>query len=162
MKTICFTGHRQIDSRTRRQLSAELLRELERQIREGASVFRAGGALGFDTLAAQAVLKLRRKHPEIRLELILPCPSQADAWATADKRLYENILANADTVRYTSTQYYAGVLQLRNRQLVEASDTCIAYLTNSHGGGTAFTCALALRKGLKFVNLADRVRDAEV
>ena len=33
----------------------------------GVTTFRSGGALGFDTLAAQAVLRARRAHPEARL-----------------------------------------------------------------------------------------------
>ncbi len=161
MKTVCFTGHRQIDSRAYRQLFAVLLREVEQQIKSGATVFRAGGALGFDTLAAQAVLKLRRKYPEIRLELILPCPSQADAWAREDRRLYEQIRSKADAVRYTSNEYYTGVLQTRNHQLVEGADVCISYLTHSHGG-TAFTCALALRQGLEWINLADFLSETDL
>ena len=155
--TVCFTGHREIPDGDYDALSAALYRVLETQIANGARVFRAGGAVGFDTLAALAVLSLRRRYPEIRLELVLPCPSQTRGWSEDDRRLYEQILSQADAYRYVSTGYYAGVLQQRNRALVEGADVCVAYLRHSHGGGTAFTASLALRSGLEFINLQELI-----
>ena len=154
-KTVCFTGHRQIPDSDYKRLRALLCNTIEEQIKEGAETFRTGGAIGFDTLAALNVLLLRRSHPHIRLELILPCPTQTRGWAQNDIILYEQILTQADSHRYISQNYWNGVLQLRNRALVEGSDVCVAYLQNSHGGGAAFTAALALRKGLELINLHD-------
>lgn len=156
-RTVCFTGHRHIPSCDRQELEKELEKEIVKQISQGATVFRTGGALGFDTAAACAVLKLKKKYPQIRLELILPCPSQTEKWSAQDTALYEKILAKADTHRYVSTFYFSGLLQLRNRALVEGADVCIAYLNHSHGGGTAYTSALAIRSGLEYINLAERV-----
>ena len=152
-RTVCFTGHRHIEAEERGRLKKALEQEVERQILNGAAVFRTGGALGFDTLAALVVLKLRKQYPHIRLELILPCPTQTLNWAPADVELYHKIRRHADSFRYVSDFYYNGLLQLRNQQLVDGSQVCIAYLKSSHGGGTAYTCALALRSGLQFVNL---------
>lgn len=42
-------------------------REIERSIQAGYVYFGAGGALGFDTLAAQMVLKLKERYPDIKL-----------------------------------------------------------------------------------------------
>ncbi len=156
-KTVCFTGHRHIPDEDYPQLHTTLTETIEELIRDGACVFRAGGALGFDTLAALCVLSLRMKYPHIRLELILPCPSQTRGWASKDVQLYTQILEQADTHRYVSTGYYTGVLQQRNRALVEGADICVAYLQNSIGGGTAYTAALSLRKGLTLINLQDRL-----
>lgn len=155
--TVCFTGHREIPDGDYAALNKALLGVLEAQIAKGATVFRAGGAVGFDTMAALAVLSLRRRYPAIRLELILPCPSQTRGWSADDRCLYEQILAQADAHRYVSTGYYTGVLQQRNRALVEGSDVCVAYLRHSHGGGTAFTAALALKNGLDLINLQELI-----
>ena len=154
-KTVCFTGHRQIPEDDSLQIQEVLMKEIELQIKRGATVFRTGGAMGFDTIAALSVLSLRRKYPDIRLELILPCPAQTHGWADNDVSLYEQIKAQADACRYVSQHYFAGVLQLRNRALVEGADVCIAYLCTSHGGGTAFTASLALKNGLEFINISD-------
>ena len=156
-KTVCFTGHRQIPNASYEALQELLTDVLEKQIQNGATVFRAGGALGFDTLAALTVLLLRRKYPDIRLELILPCPTQTKGWARNDVLLYEQILEQADSYRYVSQFYFNGVLQVRNRALVEGADVCVAYLTSSHGGGTAFTASFAMKSGLELVNLADEM-----
>ena len=155
-KTVCFTGHRQIPEELYPSLHARLSEAVEAEIKNGATVFRAGGALGFDTLAALTVLSLRVAYPHIRLELILPCPSQADSWSDGDRHIYEQILEQADAHRFVSESYYRGVLQTRNRALVDGSDLCIAYLTRS-GGGTAFTAREALRRGVELINLAQQL-----
>ncbi len=154
-KTVCFTGHRIIPTAHRLPLIEALERETERQIQSGATVFRAGGALGFDTLAAITVLKLKKRYPHVRLELVLPYPAQADGWAESDRILYRQILERADAHLYVSQGYFDGVLQMRNRRLVEGADVCIAYLTRSSGSGSAYTSALAIQSGLEFVNLGD-------
>ena len=71
--------------------------------------------------------------------------------------LYEQIKMQADEVNYISTGYYSGVLQQRNRRLVEGADVCVAYLCSSQGGGTAYTASLAIKKGLEFINLFDMI-----
>ena len=133
-------------------MECALNREILRQIQQGATCFRTGGAVGFDTMAALAVLQLRRSHPNIRLELILPCPSQPDRWCAEDVRVYNRILRDADSHRYVSPVYYDGVMQQRNRALVDGSTTCIAYLRTSTGG-SGYTAAYALRSGLEFICL---------
>ncbi len=153
---VCFTGHREIPDTDYTALQVGLEKAVEEQISAGASVFRAGGARGFDTLAAIAVLLLRRKYPHIRLELLLPCPSQADAWRANDRALYEQILSQADCVTYISQHYYRGVLHVRNRALVDGADVCIAYLRNSVGG-TAYTASYALKNGVQLINLCDQL-----
>ncbi len=153
---VCFTGHREIDARTRTALNKILKREILRLIDRGADCFRAGGALGFDTLASLSVLSVKRRHPHIRLELILPCPTQADLWSREDREIYKKILSRADSVSYVSPFYYNGVLLRRNDRLVENADVCVAYLTSSHGG-TAYTYVQALRNSLEVINTADLI-----
>ena len=155
MKTVCFTGHRDIPSNEYPRLWRLLDAEIERLIQNGAVIFRTGGALGFDTAAALNVLSQRLKHPHIRLELILPHPHQTDGWRENDVATYQQILSQADAHRYVAQDYYSGVLQLRNRALVDGADSCVAYLRTSHGGGTAYTVAYALRNGLELINLYD-------
>lgn len=75
-KTCCFTGHREIPKGMYPMLTAELERKLHGLIQRGFQYFGAGGALGFDTLAAEAVLRLKEQYPDIRLILVLPCPDQ--------------------------------------------------------------------------------------
>lgn len=127
---------------------------VERLIKKGYLYFGAGGALGFDTIAALAVLKLKEHYPDIRLILVLPCRFQTRGWASEDVKIYENIKEQADKVVYTSEEYTRGCMHKRNRHLVDNSSACIAYLTESKGG-TAYTVDYAAKHGLTVFNIAD-------
>lgn len=155
-KIACFTGHRHLSSEETAFLAKELESVVKNCLENGIRTFRVGGALGFDTLAALAVLCKKEKDPSVRLEMILPSPDQCKFWTKEEVSLYKKILKKADVVRYMGTSYYDGILQMRNRALVDGADLCIAYLRNSHGGGTAFTCSYALRNGLDMINLAEK------
>lgn len=123
-------------------------------IENGYLFFGAGGALGFDTLAAFTVLKLKERYPNIRLILVLPCRSQTKGWLNEDIRIYENIKEQADKVVYTSEEYTKGCMHKRNRHLVENSSACIAYMIKNNGG-TAYTVDYARKNGLTVFNIAD-------
>lgn len=122
-------------------------------IEQGYRYFGAGGALGFDTLAAQAVLRLRERYPQIRLILVLPCLNQTRGWPQADTDAYEEIKRCADKVTYTSEHYFRGCMQKRNRHLADNSSACICYLTKPTGG-TAYTVNYASEHGLTIINIA--------
>ena len=141
-KTVCFTGHRIIPPEKGTALSAQLQEEVRTLIQSGYRYFGAGGALGFDTIAEQAVLQLRHDFPQIRLILVLPCKDQTRGWSSADVDVYNEILHQADKVVYTAEHYYRGCMFKRNRHLVDNSSVCICYLTSNHGG-TAYTVQYA-------------------
>lgn len=122
-------------------------------IEQGVVYFGAGGALGFDTMAAQVVLELKNKYPKIKLILVLPCKTQTRGWAEANVAVYESIKASCDKYVYTSEEYTRGCMHKRNRHLVDNSGYCICYLAES-SGGTAYTVDYAKQMGLKIVNLA--------
>lgn len=151
-QTACFTGHRTIPFGQQKRLARQVRAVVERAIERGYRYFGVGGALGFDTLAAQMVLKLKGKHPHIRLILVLPCPSQAEGWTAGQQQTYESIKAQADKVVYTSREYRRGCMHARNRHLVDHSSLCISYLTQA-AGGTAYTVDYAMAQGLDVVNL---------
>ncbi len=83
-ETCCFTGHREIPRGAVKRLAELLDEEIERLAAGGVRFFGAGGAEGFDTLAAQAVLRARARRPELRLILVLPFPRRMT------RRLAEN------------------------------------------------------------------------
>ena len=152
--TVCFTGHRRILQEHFGTLAQRLKTILVQLINEGYVYFGAGGALGFDTLAAQTVLELKNEYPEIKLILVLPCLSQTRGWSTRDIETYEDIKSKADKVVYTSQEYTRGCMHKRNRHLVDNSSVCICYLTESTGG-TAYTVDYAKTKNLTVINLGE-------
>ena len=152
-RTACFTGHRTIPFLQRRKIEKRTEEALIEAIKQGYRFFGAGGALGFDTLAAQTVLRLKKTYPQIKLILVLPCLSQTRGWRPEDIAEYERIKAAADKVVYTSQEYTRDCMFKRNRHLVDNSSLCIAYLTEN-SGGTAYTVDYARFKGLIIKNVA--------
>ena len=154
-KTCCFTGHRQIPNEEK----APGVRALEAAIRalyaEGYRHFIAGGALGFDTYAARAVLILKRTHPDMTLSLVLPCLDQANAWSEKDKAEYERIKGEADEVLCLAQGYYDGCMQRRNGAMVDASSACIAYVTRPRSGAGQ-TVRMAEKAGLTVIHTAEK------
>ncbi len=151
-KTVCFTGHRHLTAEETKRLPKQLEEIIKQLIQQGCCYFGAGGALGFDTLAAQSVLKLKPDFPHIRLILVLPCVNQTAGWSMEDKKVYAQICNQADKVVYTANQYKKGCMHLRNRHLVNHSGTCVCYLKQAFGG-TFYTVAYAKQKGLKMISL---------
>lgn len=152
-RTACFTGHRTIPFLQRRKIEKRTEEALIEAIKQDYRFFGTGGALGFDTLAAQTVLRLRKTYPQIKLILVLPCLSQTRGWRPEDIAEYERIKAAADKVVYTSQEYTRDCMFKRNRHLVDNSSLCIAYLTENTGG-TAYTVDYARFKGLIIKNVA--------
>lgn len=62
-KTCCFTGHRDLPSSQYQNIFRKTEEKIEKFIMQGYRYFCAGGALGFDTIAALAVLKLKGRIP---------------------------------------------------------------------------------------------------
>lgn len=154
-RTVCFTGHRKIPPERLHTITRRLREAIFDLINDGYLYFSAGGALGFDTLAAQVVLDLKAEYPQIKLILMLPCLSQSNGWNEQDRAIYENIKSRADKVVYTSRECTRGCMHKRNRHLVDNSSACICYLTEATGG-TAYTVEYAKRKALRVINLAEQ------
>lgn len=154
-KTCCFTGHRDIptDPAFQGQLQDILDETIQKLIGMGVRYFGTGGARGFDTMAALSVLKMREKHPDISLILVLPCVEQTRGWRISDVVQYNQIKSAADKVVYTSRDYTRGCMYRRNRHLVDNSDICVAYCTKNTGG-TTFTVSYAHQKGIPVIQLA--------
>ena len=152
-KICCFTGHRKLEKFEEEAANNILDKLINTLIAKGYTTFRTGGALGFDTIAANAVLKKKENNSELRLELILPCKSQSGKWSVENKAEYARIVSLADSVEYVSDEYTHACMWDRNRRLVNNSDICIAFCTRS-SGGTYGTCMYAISKDTPVVNIA--------
>ena len=153
-QTCCFTGHRKIPLDQLECVTQRLRDAVIASIKDGYQYFGAGGALGFDTLAAQTVLNLKKDYQQIKLILVLPCKTQTRGWKQEDIEEYNRILKAADKVVYTSQDYYNGCMHKRNRHLVDNSSLCICYLTE-RTGGTAYTVDYARKVGCRVINLSE-------
>lgn len=149
----CFTGHRTIPRVEESAIRNRLAQSVLQLYREGYRAFIAGGALGFDTMAAEVVLALKPKLTEISLILVLPCGNQADRWHEAARARYETLKERADEVVCLYPTYFDGCMQARNRYMVDASSACIAYMTRPYSGAGQ-TVRMAERAGHRLINVA--------
>ena len=153
MRTCCFTGHRKIPLEERAEITSRLERVITSLHQKGIRYYGAGGALGFDTLAAQTVIRLRESCPGIKLILVLPCLTQTRGWRPEDVTEYERIKTQADKTVYTAQQYTPDCMHKRNRHLVDNSGVCVCYMTEGIGGA-AYTVRYAEKRGLQIINIA--------
>lgn len=149
----CFTGHRELPGRTLPALVQALDQALEATYARGYRYFYNGGALGFDLLAAERVLAMQRRHPEVSLEIAIPHGHQTDGWPADQRVRYERIVYLANVKHELSPLYYPGCYHVRNRYMVDHSALCICYFVHPKGG-TASTVAYAAQQELCMVNLA--------
>ena len=128
---------------------------IEKLFLQGVDTFIAGGAIGFDTMAATEVLNLQRKlYPGMKLILAIPCAGQDERWSPIQRALYQQIRQLSTAEFVLSPRYYQGCMHKRNDFMVEHSSHLIAYVKRT-SGGSAYTLRAAQKKGLSICNLAD-------
>ena len=153
MKCCAFTGHRRIEDRHRSAISDLTLRAITFAYESGCRVFITGGALGFDTEAALAVLRLKARYPDAKWTLLLPCKNQDAKWSPVERELYRDLLSRADAVEYVSDNYTDGCMRERNLRLAEECDVMVAYLYKDRSGASQ-TVRMAERLGKDVINVA--------
>lgn len=138
-KTCAFTGHRNVGDDLDINALTELVQTL---IDKGVDTFLDGMARGFDLIAAQVVVKLKEKNPQIKLIACVPCPNQEKYFSDEDKEIYYSVLEKCDEVKILSERYYKGCMHTRNRFMVDNSSKLIAY-DRAEDGGTVYTVGYA-------------------
>lgn len=151
-KTCCFTGHRRISKWKHLIIKRKLKSIIENLIKNGYVYFSTGGALGFDTIAAQTVLELKQVYNHIKLILVLPCPKHTIWWNDRDIKVYEKIKKQCDKCICVSDKYVSGSMFNRNRNLVDCSSVCVCYL-RKETGVTAYTIKYGESKGIDIIKL---------
>jgi uncharacterized phage-like protein YoqJ len=149
-QTACFTGHRNVPQGKIEDIKAQLEVAIRQLIGKGYKTFLSGGAVGFDTLAAETVIRLRSEFPHIQLVVVQPCKNQDTKWNETDKARYNALLSQADSVVCLSDSYYDGCMKVRNKYLADNSSACVAYLLRERSG-TAQTVRMCRENGSEII-----------
>ena len=131
IKTCAFTGHRELGERFSK---SKLKKEIESLIQKGVEIFYNGMAVGFDLLAAETVLSLKKKYPFIKLVACIPCYNQEKNYREKDKKRYAKIHRQLDEYVMTSDVYYKGCMLTRDRYMADRADVLLAYCVKETGG----------------------------
>ena len=152
VESCAFSGHRAIPAASGQALRDLLARAIAYAYAQGCRTFYTGGAIGFDTYAAKAVILFRVSHPDVRLVLMLPCADQTLKWTSMQRAAYDYILSEADESILLSEEYKRGCMERRNRAMIDRADMLICYVGRKTGG-TAQTKRFAAQKGIPIYNL---------
>lgn len=140
IKSCCFTGHRDISEEKIPEIKKGLFTEIDKLYKEGFTNFITGGAKGFDTVAAQVVLEYKKNHSNVTLTIISPFVG------------FEKEKTNADQYIELAKKYSKGCFAKRNREMVDRSQKCIAYLAYSPSG-TSQTVNYANISNVEVINV---------
>lgn len=155
--TVCFTGHRMIAAEKTAAVRDAAERQMRYLIARGCDTFLVGGALGFDTLAQLAALRLRSELPYLRVVMAIPCEGQDARWREKDREIYALLRKRADAEIVLSPSYTDGCMLARNRFMIDHSCACIAFFNGNPRGGTAYTVRYAAGAGVPVYNIWDRI-----
>ena len=142
IKNCAFTGHREMDgnfSIVKLQKTVLVLAE------RGVKNFFCGMAKGFDLYAAEAVIKIKKQYPDVRLIACIPYYGQEKTYSQEDKKRYVTILRNCDAKFTFTDTYYKGCALVRDRYMADCADLLVAYLKKKTGG-TAYTVGYFQKK----------------
>lgn len=155
-KTCCFTGHRDVPKEDAQAIIKNAERKIRELVSDGYLYFGVGGAIGFDTIIAQCLFRLRAtEFPFIKVILVYPFDGFTSRWNEAQQRTYNDLLPLYDKVVCEASVPSKGAYLARDRHLVDWSSCCVCYLTKNNGG-TAYTVKYAKEHGLSVHNVAPK------
>lgn len=141
-KTCAVTGHRDLPfSFDKNNLKDKFLKLTEK----GIDTFLIGMAVGFDTLCFKVLREIRREK-NIRIVACIPCINQSERFSYKDKKIYDELLEDADKKILISKEYTPYCMQKRNMFMVDNSLFLVCYIRKEKGG-TANTLNYAEKKG---------------
>lgn len=154
----CFTGHRPEKlNMPETEVIAWLESEIRKAIDDGFVTFISGMARGVDIWAAEIVLRLRDEGQTIHLTCASPFEGFERNWSDDWKHRYDEILRQADIVKYVCKGYNRACFQIRNEWMVDRSARVIAVF-NGEPGGTKNTIAYAEKENVAIVSFESLLR----
>lgn len=165
-KTIAFTGESVLTTSTgvpdrnlENVVRTELYYVLEECCNEGKDTFLCGMELGFDLLAAEVVLELKKSYPDIKLYAIIPFTGQEDEYDSEEKVRYRRINEATDGRQVIWSKDYSVLSYLkRNDFMIENCSEIIAY-SNNNKTGAYYTVHKARKNNMDVLNFYDELSE---
>lgn len=156
LRSCCFTGHRDVPLEKYGEIWSAVEREALKLYENGVRTFITGGALGFDMLCGEVVLRMKSRLEDVRLVIALPCREHDAKWDASDRERMDVLRTYADEVIYVSEKYTKGCMFERNRFMVDRASYCISYCVKK-SGGSFYTVRYASEEGLKRIEISDLI-----
>jgi len=131
---VVFTGHRKLEGRyppsPKWEAVSQVVRELALTFVATNNIvhFVSGGALGFDQVAASAILRLRDQGFPVTLTFALPFPGFEIRWPEKSQAILKRLCYKADRVVCVNDdpRYFPWKMQRRNEYMIDRAQTVIA------------------------------------
>lgn len=152
-QSVAFTGHRNIIGNKRPELRVAVDNALIELYQSGYRNFINGMAMGFDLLAASAVIALKCRFSDVKLIAVVPYCNQSEKFSEYEQKRYQYALQNADEVIMLREKYSNGCLLRRNDYMLAHASGLIAYYDGKPKGGTFYTIRKASESSMPIINL---------
>lgn len=142
MRKTAFIGHRRVFGKG---VYERIMCEVEKQIELGCKSFTMGTHGVFDKLALSNCRSLRKRYPNIEIEVVITSLNAIKKDSELDTAPY----ADVKTVMFDiEDAHFKQRITLSNRQMIDGCDTLIATLTKAHiGAEQKQPCAMQRKKG---------------
>ncbi len=164
MQAVCFSGHRPCslpgygdpNNPKAKKLICGLHGQIEDAVTRGKFIFLNGAMAGFDILAAEQVIALKKAYPQIRIITIAPYSvyfySHENCWTPEWICRANEVFQQHDFGISLAEHYRSGIYYERNRVIVDHSSELICYRDGGKGG-TKHTLNLAISQSMSVYNL---------
>ncbi len=159
-KSCCFSGYRPSKFSFKLQngnidfevFLRNLKTTLKSLVEDDCRNFYCGMAMGFDIIAAEAVLELKKTENALRLIAVIPFKEQQNGFKGEWQDRYDKVIKLCDEVIILSENYHNGCYQQRNKFMVDSSDYVVTWYDGKNGG-TRNTLSYAAKKKRYIVNI---------
>ena len=165
IKRCCFTGYRPAkfpfslnkEDADYKKFENALIEEILSLVSSGCRVFYSGMAMGFDIIAAELVLTVKRAYgySDIKLICVLPFLDQAEYFTSFWKKRFNNVLDLCDEKIVLAEQYHQNCYQNRNVYMVDNSDAVLTWY-DGKAGGTRNTIDYAVKNQRYIINTCNK------
>ena len=162
-KTVAFTGYRE-DKIKISTNNPDICHIIKIKLREklldlynnGYTTFLSGMAEGFDMIAADVVLDLKKEYSDIALVSVIPFTGQTLSFTPQQTEHHNDILNNCDSKIILYEHYFKGVFFLRNDFLINNCSYLVTYY-DGQKGGTQYTNGKAKKNLIPIINICEEI-----
>ena len=161
IRSCAFTGHRAAKLPWRYNENDPRCVELKKRIYDvvealytayGIRKFICGMAEGCDMYFCEAVLTLKKDHPDILLEAAIPFAGQADQWPVQQRIRWAALVEQCDEKTVLRQEYSPSCMMNRNQYMVDNANILVACY-DGKSGGTLNTLRSAIKKNVEILQI---------
>jgi len=166
-ETVCFSGyrpHKLPHGGDESTLEMQRIKEntkamITAMVEKGKTNFINGLMMGYDLIAIEQVLELKKTYTEIKCISVAPFSIGyflENNWTEEWKQRALQVCRNSDTGFSLSERYKSGIYYERDRFMVDnSSEIIVCY--DGQSGGTKYTVDFAVKKGLTVHNVLNGI-----